>query len=205
MSALAFIDVVQAGAHCSVQDQGRHGWRHLGVACAGALDPTQAAVANRLVGNPADAAVLEIAISGPVLAFAQPVRIALCGAEFAMRFESAGYVRGWRWPAASTFRRSWAAAVPTCAAVSAVSKAVACARATACRWGRHRYATRNRCAQPHGGSRWAIATKAATSRRFAMCPRLWRGYMRWRTRWMHGLGASAPVATAKACVAKATA
>lgn len=89
MSGPVFIDVIHAGAHCSVQDLGRHGWRHLGVACAGALDPAQAALANRLVGNPADAAVLEIAMSGPVLAFAQPVRIALCGAEFAMRFESA--------------------------------------------------------------------------------------------------------------------
>lgn len=82
------IDVVAPGAQTTVQDLGRHGWRHIGVGGAGALDPASAALANRLVGNPADAAVLEIAMTGPTLAFAQPVRIALCGAAAQARFEA---------------------------------------------------------------------------------------------------------------------
>jgi 5-oxoprolinase (ATP-hydrolysing) subunit C len=89
MNARRFVQVSSAGTQTSVQDIGRHGWRHLGVACAGALDPAQAALANRLVGNPADAAVLEIAMTGPTLVFARPVRIALCGARIDAHFERA--------------------------------------------------------------------------------------------------------------------
>lgn len=79
--------VERPGAQTTVQDLGRDGWRHLGVARAGALDPAQAALANRLIGNPDDAAVLEIALGGPTLSLPAPARIALCGAEAGMRFE----------------------------------------------------------------------------------------------------------------------
>jgi 5-oxoprolinase (ATP-hydrolysing) subunit C len=81
--------VLHGGALTTVQDLGRSGWRHLGVAHAGALDPAQAAFANRLVGNPADAAVLELTLRGPVLEIAQPTRIALCGAGIDAHFEDA--------------------------------------------------------------------------------------------------------------------
>lgn len=78
--------VLAPGALSTVQDQGREGWRHLGVARAGALDPAMAALANRLVGNPAGAAVLELTLSGPTLALPRPARIALCGATVEARF-----------------------------------------------------------------------------------------------------------------------
>lgn len=78
--------VLAPGALTTVQDQGREGWRHLGVARAGALDPATAALANRLVGNPAGAAVLELTLSGPTLALPRPTRIALCGATVEARF-----------------------------------------------------------------------------------------------------------------------
>jgi 5-oxoprolinase (ATP-hydrolysing) subunit C len=83
------LHVRHSGALTTVQDHGRSGWRHLGVAHAGALDPAQAALANRLVGNPADAAVLELTLRGPVLEFEQPTRIALCGAQIDTHFEDA--------------------------------------------------------------------------------------------------------------------
>jgi antagonist of KipI len=81
--------VLAPGALTTVQDRGRDGWRHLGLARAGALDPAMAALANRLVGNAADAAVLELTLRGPTLALTQPARIALCGAEADARFEHA--------------------------------------------------------------------------------------------------------------------
>ena len=56
--------VVTAGPACTVQDQGRVGWAHLGVPRAGALDAPAAALANRLVGNDAGAAVLEVTWGG---------------------------------------------------------------------------------------------------------------------------------------------
>ncbi len=79
--------VVGPGALTTVQDSGRNGWRHLGVGRAGALDPASAALANRMVGNPPDAAVLEITLGGPTLELPQPARIALCGAAIDTRFE----------------------------------------------------------------------------------------------------------------------
>lgn len=74
------------GLQTTVQDAGRTGHRHLGVAKCGALDATAAALANRLVGNDDDAAVLECALQGPILSFDATIRIALLGAEFHMRF-----------------------------------------------------------------------------------------------------------------------
>ena len=81
--------VIAPGSLTTVQDRGRDGWRHLGVGRAGALDPASAALANRMVGNPSDAAVLEITLIGPTLELLQPARIALCGAAIDARFEDA--------------------------------------------------------------------------------------------------------------------
>jgi biotin-dependent carboxylase-like uncharacterized protein len=80
--------VLAPGASTTVQAPGRDGWRHLGVARGGALDPAQAMLANGLVGNAREAAVLEIAMRGPTLAFDAPLRIALCGAGIDAWFES---------------------------------------------------------------------------------------------------------------------
>lgn len=81
--------VIAPGSLTTVQDRGRDGWRHLGVGRAGALDPASAALANRMAGNPSDAAVLEITLIGPTLELPQPARIALCGAAIDARFEDA--------------------------------------------------------------------------------------------------------------------
>jgi KipI family sensor histidine kinase inhibitor len=68
------------GIHAGVQDLGRPGWRHLGIGAGGAFDPACAILANRLVGNPATAAVLELAIRGPELELLRPLTVALTGA-----------------------------------------------------------------------------------------------------------------------------
>jgi len=70
-----------------VQDRGRSGWRHLGVPLAGALDPMAMELANRLVGNRADAALLELSLRGPRLQLLRPLRIALGGAPVQARFK----------------------------------------------------------------------------------------------------------------------
>ena len=66
-AAAADLLVVQPGLQTTVQDLGRTGLAHLGVAGAGALDRGSLRRANRLVGNPASAAVLENALGGLVL------------------------------------------------------------------------------------------------------------------------------------------
>lgn len=61
------IEVLEVGPLVTVQDRGRFGLAHLGVPRAGALDAPAAALANRVVGNDPDAAVLEVLLGGLVL------------------------------------------------------------------------------------------------------------------------------------------
>jgi biotin-dependent carboxylase-like uncharacterized protein len=72
--------VVRAGALTTVQDRGRPGHAHLGVPRSGALDAPAAALANRLVGNAAEAAVLETTLNGCALRPRSTVTVAVVGA-----------------------------------------------------------------------------------------------------------------------------
>lgn len=74
------IEVIEPGALTSVQDvDGRPGWRHLGVPVGGAADPWSARLANLLVGNPANAALLEMTLIGPALRFGAATVLAVTG------------------------------------------------------------------------------------------------------------------------------
>lgn len=76
------LEVLTAGPSTTVQDRGRVGWAHLGVPRAGALDAAAAALANRAVGNPPDAAVLETVLGGLSVRNAGPDRwAATAGAD----------------------------------------------------------------------------------------------------------------------------
>ncbi|KWS03486.1 Allophanate hydrolase 2 subunit 2 [Lysobacter capsici AZ78] len=86
MSA-GYIEVIAPGPLSHMQDLGRDGWRHLGIARGGALDPGCAALANALVGNDDEAAVLEFTLQGPSLRLPRPLRIAVMGAACDVRFE----------------------------------------------------------------------------------------------------------------------
>ena len=77
------IEVVEPGALTSVQTaRGRPGWRHLGIPVGGAADAWSARLANRLVGNDDDAALLEVTLLGPTLRFGAATRVALTGVRF---------------------------------------------------------------------------------------------------------------------------
>ncbi|GAA5048060.1 5-oxoprolinase subunit C family protein [Streptomyces similanensis] len=79
--------VVRAGALTTVQDGGRPGHAHLGVPRSGALDAPAAALANRLVGNPRGAAVLETTLDGCALRPRSPVAVAVTGAPCPVRLD----------------------------------------------------------------------------------------------------------------------
>lgn len=77
------IEIIEPGALTSVQSAtGRPGWRHLGVPVGGAADGWSARLANRLVGNPDDAGLLEVTLLGPTLHFGTRSIVALAGAPF---------------------------------------------------------------------------------------------------------------------------
>lgn len=134
--------VVRAGALTTVQDQGRPGHAHLGVPRSGALDAPAAALANRLVANPADAAVLETTVDGCALRPRSTVTVAVTGAPCRVRVDGrpvawgllSGCPRGRSWTSAPRARgygvmwpcpAAWrsilcsAAARPTCSRGSA--------------------------------------------------------------------------------------
>ncbi|MEU6379717.1 biotin-dependent carboxyltransferase family protein [Streptomyces sp. NPDC046909] len=72
--------VVRAGALTTVQDRGRPGHAHLGVPRSGTLDGPAAALVNRLVGNPPDAAVLETTLNGCAVRPRSALTVAVGGA-----------------------------------------------------------------------------------------------------------------------------
>jgi antagonist of KipI len=66
----------------TVQDPGRHGHQHVGLCPGGAMDVVALTVANALVGNPVDAAAIEITVLGPDLEFGEETLVALAGGDF---------------------------------------------------------------------------------------------------------------------------
>lgn len=81
------IRVRRAGALTTVQDCGRPGYAHLGVPRSGALDAPAHHLANRLVGNPPAAAVLETTLTGVAVTAECDVIAAVTGAQAAVRID----------------------------------------------------------------------------------------------------------------------
>jgi biotin-dependent carboxylase-like uncharacterized protein len=79
------VEVLDPGPLSTLQDLGRTGWAHLGVARAGALDRGAAALARRLVGGAPDDAVVETTIGGIVLRAGRAVTLAVTGARCDVR------------------------------------------------------------------------------------------------------------------------
>ena len=87
------LTIVQPGIGTTVQDRGRHGHRHEGVAVSGWLDGPLAEAANALLGNPGGAAALELRGLGTELKVATgPVRVALAGSISAKWLRADGNV-----------------------------------------------------------------------------------------------------------------
>jgi biotin-dependent carboxylase-like uncharacterized protein len=74
------LQVRATGPSVLVQDLGRPGWAHLGVPRAGALDAPAAALAHRIVGNAAEAALLEVLLGGLEVATERGAWVAVTGA-----------------------------------------------------------------------------------------------------------------------------
>jgi biotin-dependent carboxylase-like uncharacterized protein len=74
------VEVIQAGPLTTVQDAGRPGLAHLAVPRSGALDRPAFQLANRLVGNPEDAAVLETTLAGVAVRPRVRCHVAVTGA-----------------------------------------------------------------------------------------------------------------------------
>lgn len=92
------IDILRAGPLTTVQDLGRQGLRHLGIAQGGALDALALRRANALLGNAADAAALEL-FAGPLeLRCERDAWFACCGAAFEITVDGRSLPGEWRFP-----------------------------------------------------------------------------------------------------------
>jgi antagonist of KipI len=75
------LEILRIAPLSSVQDAGREPWRQLGVPQSGPLDHWSHAVANALVGNPIEAAAIELGNGRSQLRFDEAALIAMTGAR----------------------------------------------------------------------------------------------------------------------------
>ncbi|MBC7199639.1 MAG: urea carboxylase, partial [Pseudomonas balearica] len=84
------VEVISAGTQTTVQDfPGRVGYWAVGVPPSGPMDNRALRLGNSLLGNPADAAGLEITMSGPILRFNTDAVVAVTGAEILVKLDDA--------------------------------------------------------------------------------------------------------------------
>jgi antagonist of KipI len=76
------IRVLAPGFQTSVQDLGRFGFAHLGVAASGAADALALRAGNLLVGNAENQAALEMTLVGATLEFETAAAVAFTGSDF---------------------------------------------------------------------------------------------------------------------------
>ncbi len=82
-------EVLAAGTQTTVQDYpGRLGYWAVGVPPSGPMDSRALRLGNALLGNPADAAGLEITMSGPLLRFNTDAVVAVTGAEIPLKLDN---------------------------------------------------------------------------------------------------------------------
>lgn len=77
----AEIEVLHPGLFSTIQDQGRFGSMKFGVPLSGAMDRYSSKMANLILQNSPDRAVLEITQMGPKLKFSEPAEIVITGAD----------------------------------------------------------------------------------------------------------------------------
>ena len=76
------ISFQKKGLLTTVQDFGRIGYQRYGMPACGAMDHLAMALANILVGNPQDEAVIEATIMGPTIVFDEPEIFSISGGDF---------------------------------------------------------------------------------------------------------------------------
>ena len=75
------IEVIDAGFYSSIQDQGRMGYRNLGVPVSGAMDQKAFDLAHQLLGETLDFSCIECTLISPILRFHEPCSFVLTGAH----------------------------------------------------------------------------------------------------------------------------
>jgi biotin-dependent carboxylase-like uncharacterized protein len=75
------LKVIDHGVYASVQDMGRFGYANVGVPISGVMDHDSAKLANLILHNTIDDAVIEITLGGSSFQFLKETIICICGAD----------------------------------------------------------------------------------------------------------------------------
>lgn len=76
---ISLFEVLRVGVHVTIQDLGRHQYRHLGIPVSGAMDQLAYQIGNILIANKRDVASIEIAIGGTTLKALRDMNIVITG------------------------------------------------------------------------------------------------------------------------------
>ena len=76
------IRVLKSGMLTTVQDLGRYGYQSQGFGVSGVMDVRSFKIANLLLDNPENEAVLEFTLVGPTLQFTSETIISITGGDF---------------------------------------------------------------------------------------------------------------------------
>ncbi|WEZ85475.1 biotin-dependent carboxyltransferase family protein (plasmid) [Rhizobium sp. 32-5/1] len=93
------IEILSSGATNTIQDGGRRGHLDIGVSMGGAMDISAFGAANALLGNPADAAVIEVSMFPFRLRFHRDTNVAVTGADCMPAVEGRIMPPCWAWEA----------------------------------------------------------------------------------------------------------
>ena len=75
-----YLDIIRPGINTTFQDKGRDHLYHIGIPFSGAMDNRNYLLANKLVNNKSDSAVIEFAYQGPHLKYSgEKINFAVTG------------------------------------------------------------------------------------------------------------------------------
>lgn len=76
------VRILKGGMCTTIQDFGRTGWQNLGIRVCGVMDRRSFRIANLLLDNPENEAVMECTLIGPTLEFTSSMIISVTGGDF---------------------------------------------------------------------------------------------------------------------------
>ncbi|MCL6295146.1 biotin-dependent carboxyltransferase family protein [Jejuia spongiicola] len=82
------IKVIKSGFFSTIQDLGRIGYQHYGVPNSGVMDSYSASIANAILGNNENDAVIEMTMTGATLYFGSDTNICISGADMSPQLNS---------------------------------------------------------------------------------------------------------------------
>jgi biotin-dependent carboxylase-like uncharacterized protein len=76
------IKFISTGLYTTIQDDGRFGYRNIGVPSSGYMDRESAQIANLIIDNPINNPVIEATLIGPTIKFEKSTVICITGSDF---------------------------------------------------------------------------------------------------------------------------